>query len=138
VTDPGLKQLLTETQTIAVVGHSDKVWRDSYRIGVYLRAEGYRVYAVNPNITEVLGQPVYPDLAAVPETIDLVDVFRASVHVPDVVTQTIAVGAKAIWTQLGVYVPPDDRARLEEAGVKIVENHCIKVDHQRLLAYHPA
>jgi hypothetical protein len=103
---------------------------------VYLRAEGYRVYAVNPNITEVLGQPAFPSLSAVPEPVDLVDVFRATEHVPEVVEQTIATRVKALWTQLGVYLNPKDRQRLELAGVKVVESRCIKVDHRRLFAPH--
>ncbi len=134
MTDDEIRRLLIDARTIAVVGHSSDPGRDSYRIGVYLRAAGYRVYAVNPNVAEVLGQPSYPSLAGVPESIDLVDVFRAPQHVPGVVTQTIGVGARAIWTQLGVPIAAEDRERLARAGIEVVENRCIKVEHQRLVA----
>lgn len=130
--DADLKTLLAATHSIAVVGHSAKPWRDSYRIGVYLRAQGYRVWPVNPNITEVLGLRAYPSLADVPGPIDLVDVFRAPEHVPDAVSQAIAVRAGAVWTQLGIALGDRERDRLAEAGIPIVENRCIKVEHQRL------
>lgn len=133
VTEAELQQVLTETGTIAVVGHSAKPWRDSYRVGVYLRAEGYRVYPVNPTLTVVLGLKSYATLAEVPEPIDLVDVFRATEYVPQVVAATIAIRAKVLWTQLGVYVAVEDRMRLSEAGIRVVENRCIKIDHQRLV-----
>ena len=133
--DADLKTLLAATHTIAVVGHSAKPWRDSYRIGVYLRAQGYHVWPVNPNITEVLGLRAHPTLADVPGPIDLVDVFRAPEHVADAVSQAIAAGAGAVWTQLGVTLGERERARLVEAGIPIVENRCIKVEHQRL--FHP-
>lgn len=132
MTDDELRHLLTETRTIAVVGHSDKASRDSYRISVYLRAEGYKIYPVNPNITTVLGLQAYPSLAEVPEPIDIVDVFRANQHVPGVVSETIAVKAKVLWTQLGVDVPEADRARLAAAGITLIENRCIRVAHRHL------
>ena len=133
MTDDDIRRVLAGTRTIAVVGHSNKPGRDSYRIGLYLRAEGYRVYAVNPNILEVFGQPAYPSLAAVPEPIDLVDVFRAPRYVAEVVTQAVAVGARAIWTQLGVTITAEDRIRLTRAGLEVIENRCIKVEHRRLM-----
>lgn len=130
--DLGLKQLLISARTIAVVGHSDKPWRDSYRIAHYLRAEGYQIYPVNPNLNEISGLKVYPSLAQIPVPVDIVDVFRASDHVPDLVTQTIAIQAKSFWTQLGVTITPAHQERLAQAGIGIVENLCIKVEHQRL------
>jgi predicted CoA-binding protein len=130
--DAALTELLRSARTIAVVGHSDKAWRDSYRIGAYLRAVGYRVFPVNPNIREVLGEPAYPSLAAVPEPIDIVDVFRAPQHLPAVVGEALAVGPGALWTQLGVVHPQAlDQAR--RAGLTTVADLCIKVEHQRLL-----
>jgi predicted CoA-binding protein len=132
MTQPDLEKLLTQARTIAVVGHSDKAWRDSYRIGVYLLNQGYRVFPVNPNLNEVLGLKVYASLAEIPESIDIVDVFRASEHVPGLVTETLAVKAKAFWTQLEVYIAPEDRERLEAAGVEVVEDLCIKVEHGQL------
>jgi predicted CoA-binding protein len=130
--DQSLRELLTSARTIAVVGHSDKPWRDSYRIGAFLRAVGYTVYPVNPHIRQVLGQQAYPALADLPETVDIVDVFRAPEHLPGLVEETLASGARALWTQLGV-VHPAAESRAREAGLPVVVNMCIKVEHQRLL-----
>ena len=126
-----LYALLAQSRTIAVVGHSDKPHRESYRIGRYLREAGYRVYPVNPTLTTIDGQPCYPSLAAVPEAIDIVDVFRRSVFLPEIVEAAIAVKAKALWTQLGV-VNLDAQARARAAGLVVVSNRCILVEHQRL------
>ena len=130
--DNALRDLLASARTIAVVGHSDKPWRDSYRIGAYLRAVGYTVYPVNPNLSQVLGQRVYPALADLPEPVDIVDVFRAPEHLPSVVEETLASGGRALWTQLGVVHPTAVR-RAHEAGLPAVIDLCIKVEHQRLL-----
>ena len=127
-----IKKLLEESRVIAVVGHSDKAYRTSYSIAQYLRAAGYKVYAVNPTIDSVNGEPAYPDLAAVPEPIDIVDVFRRSEYLDKVVDEAIAVKAKAVWAQLGVI---DDAAakKAEAAGLKMVMDRCIKVDHAALI-----
>ena len=127
-----IKKLLEESRVIAVVGHSDKAYRTSYSIAQYLRAAGYKVYAVNPTIDSVNGEPAYPDLAAVPEPIDIVDVFRRSEYLDRVVDEAIAVKAKAVWAQLGVI---DDAAakKAEAAGLKMVMDRCIKVDHAALI-----
>ncbi|MEX2162148.1 MAG: CoA-binding protein [Anaerolineales bacterium] len=127
-----LRALLKEARVIAVVGHSDKPQRTSYRIANYLRRAGYTVYAVNPTVQEIDGQPCYADLAAVPEPIDIVDVFRRSEYLAEVVDQAIAARAKAIWTQLGVF---DQAAaeKAEAAGLQMIMDRCIMVDHERLL-----
>ena len=127
-----IKKLLEESRVIAVVGHSDKAYRTSYSIAQYLRAAGYKVYAVNPTIDSVNGEPAYPDLAAVPEPIDIVDVFRRSEYLDKVVDEAIAVKAKAVWAQLGVI---DDAAakKAEAAGLKMVMDRCLKVDHAALI-----
>ncbi|MGH2581279.1 MAG: CoA-binding protein [Anaerolineales bacterium] len=133
VEDPiEIKKLLDEARVIAVVGHSDKPHRTSYSIGRYLRNAGYKVYAVNPTIDSVNGEPAYPNLAAVPEPIDIVDVFRRSEYLDKVVDEAIAVKAKAVWSQLGVI---DDAAakKAEAAGLKMVMDRCIKVDHAALI-----
>jgi predicted CoA-binding protein len=130
--DPqAIRDLLEDARVIAVVGHSDRPERESYRIGLYLRRAGYRVYAVNPTLTAVLGEPVYPDLASVPEPIDIVDVFRRSEHVPGIVDDAIAVGAKAIWLQLGI-AHAQAVQRAVAAGLTVVTDRCIMVEHQRL------
>ncbi len=131
MTDEELRSLLESARTIAVVGHSDRPSRDSYRIGSYLRAMGYVVHPVNPTIRSVDGHPVYPSLESVPAHIDIVNVFRAPEHLPEVVEAAIRVKAKALWTQLGV-VHPGAVARAQSAGLLTVVNRCIKVDHLRL------
>jgi hypothetical protein len=128
-----LRELLAKSKVIAVVGYSDKPYRTSYRIGQYLRDAGYKVYPVNPTISEIDGQPCYPNLAAVPEPIDIVDVFRRSEYLAEVVDEAIAVGAKAVWAQLGVV---DEKAakKADKAGLGVVMDRCIMVDHELFLA----
>ncbi len=130
--DTALRDLLRRARVIAVVGHSDKPDRDSYRVGQYLRQAGYTVYPVNPAVSEIDGQPSYATLADIPEPIDIVDVFRRSENLPDIVDAAIAVGAKAVWAQLGV--SHEEAARTAAAaGLDVVQNRCIKVEHRRLL-----
>ncbi|MBX3002906.1 MAG: CoA-binding protein [Anaerolineales bacterium] len=131
-TQEELRNLLQTARTIAVVGHSDKPHRTSYRIAQYLRQAGYTVYPVNPAVSEIDGQPSYPDLASVPEPIDIVDVFRRSEHLPAIVAEAIQAGAKAVWAQLGVE-DAQAAAAAEAAGLPIVMDRCIMVDHRSLL-----
>lgn len=126
-----LHDLLAAARTIAVVGHSDKPYRDSYIIARYLRAAGYVVYPVNPNLHTLNGEQVYSDLRQVPERIDIVNVFRRAEHLPAVVEEAIAVGARAVWGQFGVMHPAAE-ARAAAAGLAVVVDRCIKVEHQRL------
>lgn len=130
--DAALRQMLEQARVIAVVGHSDDPSRTSYQIARYLRYAGYTVIPVNPQVQMIDGQPSYPSLAEVPEPIDIVDVFRRSEHLLGVVEQAAAVGAKAVWAQLGVY-DPAAAERAAELGVPLVMDNCIKVTHQRLL-----
>lgn len=127
-----LRRILETARVIAVVGHSDKPHRTSYQIAGYLRAAGYRVYAVNPAVSQIDGQPCYPSLAEVPEPIDIVDVFRRSEYLDGIVDEAIAVGAKVIWAQLGV-VDYNAASKAEAAGLSVVMDHCIKVDHRALI-----
>ncbi len=129
--DAALHDVLAAARFIAVVGHSDKPYRDSYRIGSYLRGAGYIVYAVNPNVRTLNGETVYPDLRAVPGPIDIVNVFRRSEHLPQIVEDAIAIGARAVWTQLGV-VHPAAAQRAQAAGLTVVQDRCIMVEHRRL------
>jgi len=133
--DYQMYDLLSSAQVIAVVGHSDKPHRTSYRIAQYLRRAGYTVYPVNPTVETIDGEPSYPSLADVPEAIDIVNVFRRSVFVDKIVEQAIAVDAAAVWTQLGVV---DDNARNKalKAGLHVAMNRCIKVEHSRLNVPH--
>ncbi len=126
-----LRSLLTEAQVIAVVGHSDNPERTSYRIAHYLREAGYTVYPVNPAVDTIDGEPSYPSLAEVPEPIDIVNVFRRAEHLPGIVQEAIAVGAKAVWGQLDV-THPEALRLADEAGLALVMDRCIKTEHLRV------
>jgi uncharacterized protein len=127
-----IDEMLHRARTIAVMGMSDKTWRASYNIGRYLHQHGYRVLPVNPAIESVMGLPSYADLdaaqaaavAATGKGIDLVDVFRASEHVPPIVEDVIRLGIPYLWLQDEV-IHDEAVARAEAAGVKCVQNDCI-------------
>lgn len=129
--DDAMLIALQTAKTIAVVGHSDNQHRTSYQIANYLRRVGYKVIPVNPMIKEVNGDTSYASLHDVPEHVDIVNVFRRSEHVAGVIDDAIAIGADAIWTQLGVI---DDTARDKalDADVDVATDLCIKVEHARL------
>lgn len=127
-----LRDLLAKARVIAVVGHSDKPHRTSYQIAHYLRQVGYTVYPVNPEVATIHAERCYASLSDIPEPIDIVNVFRRSEHLAGVVAEAIAVGAKSVWAQLGVY--DDEAARQSElANLPLVMDACIKVEHRRLL-----
>jgi predicted CoA-binding protein len=131
-----IDEMLRTAKTIAVVGMSDKTWRASHNIGRYLAANGYQVFPVNPALTQILGQPCYPDLdaaqtAARQQTgsgIDLVDVFRSSEHVPPIVDDVIRLGIPYIWLQDEV-IHEEAIARARAAGVKCIQDDCIFREH---------
>jgi predicted CoA-binding protein len=126
-----IQQILSECKTIAVVGLSSDPSRPSNGVSGYMRRQGYRVIAVNPNETEVFGEKAYSDLAAVPDKIDLVDIFRRSDQAGAAVDEAIAIGAKAVWLQEGVV----DRAAAEraiDAGLLVVMDRCWLKEHIRL------
>jgi uncharacterized protein len=123
--------LLRRTRTVAVVGASDNPARASYFVATYLLAStDYQVWFVNPRVTEILGRPVYPSLAALPGVPDLVDVFRRDEDLPSVLDETIAVGAPAIWLQLGLWHEEVAR-RAEQHGLTVVMDRCLKIEHAR-------
>lgn len=124
--------LLRRARTIAVVGASDKPWRDSNSIMAYLLAKGYNAVPVNPRLTEVLGQTCYPSVDAIPQPVDIVDVFRDPEAVGEVVEEAIRAKAQALWLQLGV-VNEEAAQKAERHGMTVVMNHCIAVDHRRLI-----
>jgi uncharacterized protein len=126
-----ISEILKVSRTIAVVGLSSKRFRPSYGVAEYLQRSGYRIVPVNPHETEVLGERSYPDLDAVPEPIDIVDIFRRSEFVPEIVEAAIRRHAKAVWMQEGVIHPAAAR-RAEEAGLAVVMDRCILKDHRRL------
>ena len=130
-----MPHILNTCRTVAVVGLSDQPHRASFDIARYLQAQGYRVIPVNPNVSEVLGEKAYPSLldAAQHEQIDLVNCFRNSPDIPPVVDEAIAIGAKAVWMQLGIS-HADAAAKAEAAGLLVVQDHCIKIDHRVLMS----
>lgn len=130
--DDAIRKILREAKTIAVVGASVKPWRDSNNIMQFLIDVGYRVFPVNPKYSEVLGIPCVPSLSSVPKGIDVVHVFRRSDVVGSVVDDAMANGAKTLWMQLGV-VNKDAAKKAEQAGMNVIMDHCIRVDHRRLI-----
>jgi uncharacterized protein len=128
-----IERILRETRTVAIVGASANPSRASYDIWTYLKAASdYELYLVNPTICEVEGTPVYPSLADLPVVPDLVDVFRRQEHLPSVLDDSINVGAKTLWLQLGLWHEQLGRDG-EAAGLQVVMDRCLKVDHARLL-----
>ena len=127
-----VRHILTTMRSVAVVGLSPKPHRDSYGVARYMQAAGWKVIPINPNAAEILGERAYPTLAAAAQdhAIELVDVFRNSNDVPPVVDEAIAVGAKAVWLQLGV-VNDAAAERARAAGLAVVQDRCLKVDHAR-------
>jgi len=137
--DPSvIDEILTHAKTIAVVGMSDKTWRASHNIGKYLAANGFHVLPVNPALKEILGMKCYADLdaaqaAAQAETgkgIDLVDVFRASEFVPEIVDDVIRLKIPYLWLQDEV-IHDEAVARARAAGVKAVQNDCVFREHAK-------
>ena len=129
------RQILDHCRTVAVVGLSPKAHRASFDVSRYMQAQGWRIIPINPNAnaTEILEEKVYASLteAARHESIDLVNVFRNSEDVPPVVEEAIAIGAKALWLQLGIrHDAATDKART--AGLLVVQDKCLKVEHMRL------
>jgi predicted CoA-binding protein len=131
--DQYLREILRSVRTIAMVGASATWNRPSHFAMKYLQDKGYRVIPVNPQALgqEILGEKVYPDLPAVPEKIDMVDIFRRSDAAPALVDQAIAKGAKVVWMQLGVRNDAA-AAKAEAAGLEVVMNRCPKIEYSRL------
>jgi predicted CoA-binding protein len=126
-----IPEILHSARTIAVVGLSNKRFRPSYGVSEYLKRVGYRIIPVNPLEAEILGEKSYPDLDSVPVPVDVVDIFRRSEFVPEIVEAAIRNGAKAIWMQEGV-IHEQAARRAEAAGLTVVMDHCILKEHRRL------
>jgi predicted CoA-binding protein len=126
-----LKQVLQQNRTIAVVGLSADWFRPSYFAAKYMQAHGYRIVPVNPKYTSILGEICYPDLAAIPHPIDMVDVFRKPADTPAIAEQAVSIGAKVLWLQLGV-VNEQAQTIAEQAGLTVVMDRCVKIEHARL------
>ena len=126
-----IANLLRSAHTIAVVGLSNKRWRPSYGVSEYMQRAGYRIIPVNPALGEVLGETCYPDIEAVPEAVDIVNIFRRSEFVPEIVDAAIRVGAKAVWMQEGV-VHKGAAARARKAGLTVVMDRCLLKEHRKM------
>jgi uncharacterized protein len=125
-----VRRILRRSRTIAVVGLSAQWHRPSYFAAKYMQEHGYRVIPVNPGYPEILGEKCYKSLREVPEKVDIVDCFRRSAEIPAIADDAIAIGALVLWMQLGVE-NGDARRKAEAAGLEVVENRCVKIEHGR-------
>ena len=125
-------EILKSSRTIAVVGLSNRKFRPSYGVADYLKSAGYRIIPVNPLETEILGEKCYARLEDIPEKVDIVNIFRRSEFVPDIVDPAIRIGARAIWMQEGV-IHPEAAERARRAGLFVQMNSCILKEHVRRL-----
>ena len=128
VLDPEITEILTSYRVVAVVGLSADPGRPSYQVAQYLQQHGYRIIPVNPGCQAVLGEKCYPGLKDIPFPVEVVDIFRKVEAIPAIVDEAIAVGAKAIWLQLGLEEPPSAQ-KARQAGLQVVQNRCMKIDH---------
>ncbi|GAB1421030.1 CoA-binding protein [Anaerolineales bacterium] len=124
--------ILINSTVIALVGHSDKKHRDSYRIAEFLREETYTVYPVNPMVQEIDGRISYPDLKSVPEQIDIVLVFRQGQYLMEIVEEALNLNPWCLWTQLGV---TDEKATTlaDQQGLQVVVDRCIKIEYKSIM-----
>ena len=125
------EKILNSSRTIAIVGLSPKPDRPSYKVASYLKKQGYNIIPVNPTEQEILGERCYPDLASVPTSIDVVDIFRRSEEVPPIVAEAIRIGAKAVWMQEGV-INEEAANRAGEVGLMVVMDKCMLKEHRNL------
>ncbi len=128
--DDDITRILANTKQIAVVGFSRRPSRAGYYVPAYLQGQGYRVIPVNPHMEDALGETAYPDLASIPDEVDLVLIFQRSEKVLPFVDQAIDIGAKAIWMQLGI-ANETAAAKAQAAGLDVVQDACMMVEHRR-------
>lgn len=130
-TDPSLEaRILRESRTIAVVGLSADPDKPSHEVAAYLQSRGYRIVPVNPKGGTILGEAVWPDLAAIPFPVDVVDVFRPPAACPDVARQAVAIGARFLWLQLGI-VSEEAAGIARAGGLGVVMDRCMLIEHQK-------
>lgn len=125
------ENLLRNSKTIAVVGLSGRRSRPSYGVSEYLQSNGYRIIPVNPNESEVLGEKAFASLDEIPVHVDIVDIFRRSECVPEVVDAAIRIGAKGVWMQEGV-INNEAAGKARAAGLEVVMDRCILKEHRRM------
>lgn len=126
-----IQRILKTTKTFAVVGLSRKTHRPSRRVGAYLKSKGYRVIPVNPNYQEIFGEKSYPNLSAVPDPFETVQVFRKPKYIPDIVEEVIQLQVKNLWLQEGV-IHEEAAQKARDAGVRVVMDRCAYKEHARL------
>lgn len=127
-----IEQILKKYKHIAVVGLSQNKNKPSYGVAKYIQSQGYKIYPVNPKYDEILGEKCYPDLESIDHPIDIVDIFRRPEAVMPVVEEAIQINAKVVWMQLGI-VNEAAAERALNAGLDVVMDHCIKVEHSKYL-----
>lgn len=130
--DKTMKEILLSAKTIATVGLSSNPEKESYGVAQYLKSRGYHVIPVNPTASEILGEKSYPDLESIPETIDVVQVFRKPEDVPPVVDGAIKAGAKVVWMQEGI-TNEESAQKARAAGLQVIMDACMRETHKRLI-----
>jgi uncharacterized protein len=125
-----IRRILAKSRTLAIVGLSAQWHRPSYFAAKYMQEHGYRIVPVNPMYDEILGEKCFKSLRDIPHPVDVVDCFRKSAEIPALAEDAIAIGAKVLWMQIGVRSDVA-RARAEAAGLEVVENRCVKIEHGR-------
>ena len=128
---PGLRRILSECRTVAMVGLSANWYRPSFFAAKYLQEHGFRVIPVTPRYEEVLGEKCYPSLDAIPVPVDVVDCFRRAEEIPAIAEAAVAIGARVLWMQLGIRNEAA-AARAEAAGLEVVQDRCMKIEYARL------
>lgn len=126
-----IRRIFLENRTVAMVGLSANWYRPSFFAAKYLVDHGYRVIPVNPNYKEVLGETCYPDLASIPDKIDVVDLFQKAETTPEYARQAASIGARVLWLQLGI-TNSEAESIAREAGMDYVEDRCMKIEHSRI------
>jgi len=129
-------EILRDSHVVAVVGLSSNEERPSYGVATYLKEHGYRIIPVNPKEHSILGERCYPSLMALPEKVDIVDIFRRSEDVANLVDEAIQIGAKVVWMQEGV-VNEEAAKKARDAGIEVIMDMCMKKEHQRLVGEKP-
>lgn len=129
--DSGIREILKECRTVAVVGLSDDPERPSHRVGRFLKDHGYRIVPVNPNLETVLGEKCYATLSDIPFKVDIVDVFRRSEHVPRIADEAARIGARVLWLQLGIV--SHEAAEKHAKDMTVVMDRCMTIEYRRLL-----
>jgi predicted CoA-binding protein len=132
VSQANIPEILEQSRTIAVVGLSPNPDRPSHDVARYLKQQGYRVIPVHPQADEILGEKVYRRLEDIPESIDIVDVFRRAEDTPSVAEAAVRVGARTLWLQLGIENDVAE-AIASAGGLNVVQNRCLKIEHRRLM-----